>query len=737
MANESVNALEGVIASRQIDGNIQLRWKIPEGSPPIAFRIYRSKVRGFEPNAEDYIVELLESSTIYIDEDVVQGIKYYYKVAAVYAMDNSVFSGEVVATEEARLGPNLVINGSFENYTGSAPNDWTGATPAMVANDYSIDGDRSLRIISDGSRDLFRQQVVTKTPNANYVLSYWVKGKDISPTESKSRGARVLCNHVFTPENRGTFDWTEIKVTFTVDDSATNISLRPYMYFMSGTAWFDDIRLHIVDGTPPEVPTELEVTPVIGTKNINLTWTESVKAPDEDFADKYRVYRGNSSEELIMLGEISASKTTYFDQDIPDDVELFYYITALDKLGNESDLSECAILKRASARGRVVDQNGEPLSGVELHLEGTSFSQWSSSDGSFEFNLIPIDNYKIIARLQKYQIGTRSFSLQTGEDFDLGDIELELDDIKPNEPQELSADGSSHVGVVFLTWEEPKPARDLETASFYNIYRSTLSDVKREGYNYVGTTTETSFTYKAEEAEFEKTLYFIVESVDNAENISQYGSNIASATVLEPPVPIPTSPSNREIFVDEPPSFNWIFVENNELKGFRIQVCEDPNFDEEKIFSHDCMDSTSTTYMWTNEFNQSTWFWRIKGLYNKEVESVWSPVNEFVTSSLFENPNVVPYLNVFPPLLEKDSIEIGYMLTKESQIEIRIFNAGGKLVKILVPSQNKPPGYHEINWKGEDAGGNELPNGLYIIQLIVKPTEGKYEKMLKKLDIYR
>jgi photosystem II stability/assembly factor-like uncharacterized protein len=93
------------------------------------------------------------------------------------------------------------------------------------------------------------------------------------------------------------------------------------------------------DTTPPASPTSLETESA--SDDIQITWDSNT----ESDLDKYRIYRGNDVNELVLYDSTSAFSTNFLDTDT-DFEAYFYRITAVDVNGNESELSNTTAVVR-------------------------------------------------------------------------------------------------------------------------------------------------------------------------------------------------------------------------------------------------------------------------------------------------------------------------------------------------------------------------------------------------------
>ena len=75
------------------------------------------------------------------------------------------------------------------------------------------------------------------------------------------------------------------------------------------------------------------------------------------------------------------------------------------------------------------------------------------------------------------------------------------------------------------------------------------------------------------------------------------------------------------------------------------------------------------------------------------------------------------------------STTIKYELNKSSFIELKIFNANGKLVNSLVKA-NQEKGNYSVVWNGTDKSGNQLSPGMYLYKLELNGKSVAVEKCL-------
>jgi len=133
------NPPTGLIANRRAENVVQLKWnassEASDGDLPAKYKVYRSTVRGFTPNSNNFVYESTATDTSFIDYDVTGGVRYYYVVAAMDKMGNSAYSNEAIASQEVVYGTNLITNPSFEDWVSGKPVGWSSTSPSIVTQE--------------------------------------------------------------------------------------------------------------------------------------------------------------------------------------------------------------------------------------------------------------------------------------------------------------------------------------------------------------------------------------------------------------------------------------------------------------------------------------------------------------------------------------------------------------------------------------------------------------------------
>ena len=75
-----------------------------------------------------------------------------------------------------------------------------------------------------------------------------------------------------------------------------------------------------------------------------------------------------------------------------------------------------------------------------------------------------------------------------------------------------------------------------------------------------------------------------------------------------------------------------------------------------------------------------------------------------------------------------ESTTINYQLNFSTNVEIKIYNTEGQLIKLLV-SEFKPSGYYAVTWDGTNDKGEKIPSGTYIYRIKIGESFEKAKKM--------
>ncbi len=156
---------------------------------------------------------------------------------------------------------NLIRNDSFERARDGQPRNWSTNTWSGSA-EFTIDqngrtGERCAKISSTEGADAGWMQRIRIEPYGRYRLSGWVKTENIAVTTGRGVQLNTSDGLARTDPLIGTHDWTKLECEF---DAAGNDSIDINCLFggwglATGTAWFDDISVELLEVNRPEPKT--------------------------------------------------------------------------------------------------------------------------------------------------------------------------------------------------------------------------------------------------------------------------------------------------------------------------------------------------------------------------------------------------------------------------------------------------------------------------------------------------
>ncbi len=154
------------------------------------------------------------------------------------------------------------------------------------------------------------------------------------------------------------------------------------------------------------------------------------------------------------------------------------------------------------------------------------------------------------------------------------------------------------------------------------------------------------------------------------------------------------------------------------LSGYNVY------FDDELIAEN----ITETEYQLTDVTPNVTHTIGVSAVYNNEDESEivtteYSVVGNSDDIVNYTNQLMGNYPNPFNP-----TTTIRFSLAKNSQVNVKIYNAKGQLIKDLV-NEDLAKGLHNVVWNGNDNAGKKVSSGIYFYKI----TMSNYQKTNKML----
>jgi hypothetical protein len=169
----------------------------------------------------------------------------------------------VKALSDSPLTGSLLPNGGFEDgvYCPAlspehwAPDSWASGATFSWESIQSFQGSKSIRISLATPNDARWIQTAPVLPNTEYRLSGWIKTEGVAQAEPVDAGANLCVYGTWTRTAAltGTNDWTYVSLTFNTG-SSTEVTIAARLGYWSGittgTAWFDQVRLELVQQAP-------------------------------------------------------------------------------------------------------------------------------------------------------------------------------------------------------------------------------------------------------------------------------------------------------------------------------------------------------------------------------------------------------------------------------------------------------------------------------------------------------
>lgn len=118
-----------------------------------------------------------------------------------------------------------------------------------------------------------------------------------------------------------------------------------------------------------------------------------------------------------------------------------------------------------------------------------------------------------------------------------------------------------------------------------------------------------------------------------------------------------------------------------------------------------------------NNLPDGTYYWSVQAIDNSFAGSAFAPEHSFTLGVSTDDPTAVPQLliSLHPnPFKSQASFELD--LKQSGRIWAGIYNLKGQLV-ISLAGGDFSAGSHSFTWDGLDKAGNEVPSGIYTLQV--------------------
>jgi fibronectin type 3 domain-containing protein len=289
-------SLEATDTPNDSGGSITLNWSASLATDTAGYHIFRSLTSG-----SGYVQIATTTSTNFTDTNLANDTTYYYVITAFDEVPNeSTYSIEASATPLDNLPPATPTITSVIAGNSTIDLDWTASPETDTAGYkiwWGIQSGLYTNVVDVGNTNSYQLQDLSN--GITYYLA--VTAYDSSGNESSKS--------------------TEVSATPSAPGGGSGGN--------GGSGQEDTV--------PPATPTGLVAT--AGDTRVTLTWNSNT---EEDLAG-YNIYR-NTSEDTATATKLNLSSlitgTSFEDTSVINGQTYYYFVSAVDKSGNESSLSE-------------------------------------------------------------------------------------------------------------------------------------------------------------------------------------------------------------------------------------------------------------------------------------------------------------------------------------------------------------------------------------------------------------
>ncbi len=180
------------------------------------------------------------------------------------------------------IGHHRLWNGDVEHGDGDVPEGWTLDPPddthrIIWANDAAQSGKRALKtVVAEGAKPTWigaRQQPIHVLGSSGYRIQAWVKARNVQGYTGWflhiGNARQSMLEAPLLRAGEGTFDWKKVELDFKTPPEADRLCVGTVLRG-TGTAWFDNVRLELLDRTP--IPVRVEPVQRMKLRTIGHEW---------------------------------------------------------------------------------------------------------------------------------------------------------------------------------------------------------------------------------------------------------------------------------------------------------------------------------------------------------------------------------------------------------------------------------------------------------------------------------
>jgi fibronectin type 3 domain-containing protein len=293
---------------------------------------------------------------------------------------------------------------------------------------------------------------------------------------------------------------------------------------------------YLIDHTPPAPPSNLRTNHSITNGRIELIWN----APPDNDVSHFRIYKATGADAGHILIRNNHRALNFFDADMDIGVDYYYYVIAVDMVGNESAKSNTIhviitdddvppkILSMSPANGSKI--NGQQRISIlcfdNIRLAGITVEV--SLEGSDEWEIVHTRTLNSHNQIVDFTLDTTGFITGNylvrarvidwnGNESDYFTSTYSFRELTLPQPRVTATPGGWQIN---LSWQ----ATDDDSLAGYRIHKRSADN---NNFTVIANTTSTTFTDRQVVAG--RTFFYFVEAVDT------YGNTIRSTIISAVP----------------------------------------------------------------------------------------------------------------------------------------------------------------------------------------------------------
>jgi parallel beta-helix repeat protein len=647
-----------------IDGSVNISWEAVvlnlDGTPCVDladYYLYSNKTGSWQ-----LVDIILPSTEYYIDSNLVDGVTYYYRIAAHDEIPNiSPNSSDAFGVPMDNLAPSTPTglqitvlpqgNALQISWNPNPESDVISYTLFFSTNNITFNveivilaGTESYLDTSllDGTTYYYRIMATDEVPNDSILSSsVWGIPKDsqapAAPSNlSSSQGPDILSVELSWDANseddlagyriyRGTSPTgpfvllTDVGlVTKYIDPGLMGDST--YYYIIEA---FDEVpnysslsnktSISTPDTIAPSAPNGLTVVPIDSGNALNISW-QANSEPDLEY---YSIYRGSDDQSFLWIADVPTGIEYYLDTGLINGISYYYVLSASDEVPNQSPLSPSAM---GIPNDIIAPSTPFDLKVIPGSISDEMLLYWvgSSSPDVAGYNIyrseVPGGPYEIVGTtgpetsfidsgltvdVTYYYVVTAFDEVPNESPSSDEASNTTIDTIPPSIPDGLVIEVLPEGNSLRLTWS-PVSDPDIEN---YLLYRS----IDNTTFLFIASIEKGTEFYVDTDLEDGTTYYYLIKSQDEVPNISNI-SEIVSGIPMDSVSP--ATPKNVEASLGLVPNsvkLTWNANPEDDIKGYTVYYARFPGL-QYRWYSTIGLE---TTYYVFNLDDDTTYFFAI------------------------------------------------------------------------------------------------------------------------------